>query len=125
MRVIVAGSRTVTSYREVEAAIISSGFEPTVIISGTAKGVDQLGEQYAKIKGLEILRFPADWNRYGKSAGYRRNVEMAEVADALVAVWDGESKGTKHMIDIANRNGLKVYVYFSERAGNITVDKLL
>ena len=70
------------------------------IISGTAQGVDKLGEQIAQKYGIPVKRFPADWSRFGKSAGYRRNTEMANYADTLVAVWDGQSKGTKHMIDI-------------------------
>lgn len=114
MRVIVAGSREVTDFTTVQAAITSSGFQPTVILSGTAKGVDQLGEKYATLNNIKIERYPAQWDSFGKSAGYRRNIEMSENADALVAVWDGKSKGTKHMIDIANRNGLFVYVHLTK-----------
>ena len=54
--------------------------------------------------------FPADWDKYGKRAGYLRNVQMAEYADALLAFWDGESRGTKNMIDEALSRGLKVGV---------------
>lgn len=111
MRVIVAGSRSITSYEIVKKAIESSGFEITQIVSGTARGVDTLGEQYAKNNGIDIARFPADWENYGKSAGYRRNVEMSKNADALVAIWNGESKGTGHMVDIANDKGLKVFIH--------------
>jgi len=77
-----------------------------VIISGTARGADQFGELYANAKGFKIERYPADWDQYGKSAGYKRNVQMAENADALVALWDGKSRGTKHMLDIAKEHGL-------------------
>lgn len=58
---------------------------------------------------IPLELYPADWNGYGKSAGYRRNVQMAQVADALIAITNG-SPGTKHMIDIANEKGLKVFV---------------
>ena len=54
---------------------------------------------------------PADWNKYGKSAGYKRNEEMANIADAALVIWDGESRGSKHMIDIAKKQKLQVYVY--------------
>lgn len=110
MKVIVAGSRSVTNDLVVDAAIEDSGFKITELVSGTARGVDRLGEDWAKSRCIAIKRFPADWNRYGKSAGYRRNVEMAEYADALIAIWDGKSKGTQHMINIAQEQKLKVYV---------------
>ena len=76
------------------------------IVSGTAMGADRLGERYAKENGYKLKRFPAEWDKYGKSAGYRRNAEMAKYADACVVFWDGVSRGTKHMIDLANREGL-------------------
>lgn len=85
-------------------------------MSGTARGADKLGELYAERVGVHIYRFPADWDTYGKSAGYRRNAEMAKFASGennvgvLIAFWDGKSRGTKHMIDLAKRYGLKVHV---------------
>lgn len=81
------------------------------IISGTARGADQMGERYATDHQLHVARYPADWNRYGKSAGYKRNEQMAYEATHLVAFWDGKSRGTKHMIDIACANGLNVRVF--------------
>jgi hypothetical protein len=60
---------------------------------------------------IPCFRFPADWDRYGKAAGYIRNETMAANAEALIALWDGRSPGTKHMIDIARKKGLKVYVH--------------
>lgn len=80
------------------------------IVSGTAKGADKLGEQYAKSKGYRIAYFPADWNQYGKRAGYLRNQQMANFADALIAFWDHSSKGTKHMIDIAKAKKMPVRI---------------
>lgn len=92
------------------AAIIKSGFQITSVVCGCASGVDKLGDDWAKMNDLPVDYCPADWNVHGRKAGYLRNVEMADHADALVAVWDGKSKGTKHMIDIATSKGLKVYV---------------
>lgn len=111
MRTIIAGSRTITDIKKVYRAVSDSGFDITQIISGCASGVDKLGEEYATFMQIPIARYPANWNLYGKSAGFIRNKEMAENADALIAIWDGESKGTKHMIDIANKRGLKIYVH--------------
>jgi hypothetical protein len=111
MKVIVAGSRGITSFKEVSYAIEKSGFEITEIVSGTARGVDRLGEGWASLNEVPIKRFPAQWDKYGRGAGFKRNTEMAEYADALVAVWDGRSNGTKQMISEANRILLKVFSY--------------
>lgn len=64
-----------------------------------------MGERYAKERGYAVSEHPADWDRYGKSAGYIRNKEMAEEADALMAFWDGKSRGTMHMINLAKEKG--------------------
>jgi len=82
------------------------------IVSGAYKGADLLGERYAVERNHPIKQFPADWRRYGKSAGQKRNAEMAIYADALIAFWDGESKGTKHMIELATQTELKVRVIY-------------
>lgn len=110
-RVIIAGSRNISDYSLVEQAVKDSGFYVGTIISGGARGVDKLGERYARTHGFPLEVYHADWNSYGRSAGYKRNEEMAKVADCLVAIWDGQSMGTKHMIDIATKRGLLVHVH--------------
>lgn len=86
------------------------------IISGTARGADKLGEQFAEKYDLKVIRFPADWDNKGKAAGYIRNKEMAVYSSkdkelgVLVAFWNG-SKGTKHMIDLANNYKLRVEIF--------------
>lgn len=112
MKTIIAGSRGITDYYVVLAAILESNFEITEVVSGTARGVDSLGETYAVRNKLPIAKFPADWDRFGKRAGFLRNADMALYADALIAVWDGKSKGTKHMIDCAKLQGLKTYIHY-------------
>lgn len=112
MRVIVAGSREGFVYSDVDEAIKLSGFDVSEVVSGSARGVDRLGESWANFNKTPIKRFPADWDRHGKGAGYIRNAEMAEYGEALVALWDGRSKGTKHMIDTALKKGLPVSVFF-------------
>lgn len=111
MRTIIAGSRSVTDYAVVEEAVRASGFEVTATLCGCARGVDQRGAEWAVDNHLPTVHYPADWKKYGRGAGPIRNLEMADVADALIAVWDGKSAGTKHMISAALAKGLKVYVH--------------
>jgi hypothetical protein len=80
------------------------------IVCGMANGADTLGEVWALDRGHWVKYFPAYWDKHGKKAGYLRNEEMAKYADALLAFWDGKSKGTKHMIDLAKKHNLKVKV---------------
>lgn len=111
MRTIIAGSRNVTDYDILLQAIENCPFHISVVLSGTARGVDRMGERFALQQKIPLEKYPADWNKWGKSAGYKRNELMAEKAEALLALWDGESRGTKHMIDIAKKKGLKIYIY--------------
>lgn len=111
MKVIIAGSRGITDYEMIERAVESSKFVITEVVSGTARGVDTLGEEWAINHFIPISRFPADWNTHGKSAGYKRNLKMGEYADALIAIWDGKSPGTKHMIDIMKKLNKPYFVY--------------
>lgn len=124
VRIIVAGGRDFTDYdllfnslmnvltdlEEVNTVENKSQIE---FISGTCRGADVLGEQFAYNFGYSVKRFPAKWDELGKRAGYVRNCDMAKYASEadhgiLVAFWDGISRGTKNMIDIANRYGLDV-----------------
>ena len=114
-RVIIAGTRSFSDYELLRDSCNNLLSEKqrthtVVVISGTARGADQMGERYARERGFQLRRFPADWEQYGKSAGHIRNAKMADNADALIAFWDGESKGTKNMIDNARRKGLAVRV---------------
>lgn len=111
MRTIIAGSRSIDSIDAVRVAVSFCGWIPSVVISGCAAGVDLLGEQWAKENGIPIEKFPAEWNKFGKSAGPIRNGQMANAAEALIAVWDGSSSGTKNMIEQATKKGLKVSVF--------------
>lgn len=110
MKTIIAGSRTITSKFVIGEAVLESKFDITEVVSGAARGVDEIGEQWAEEHGVPIKRFPAEWEFYGKRAGPVRNVEMAKYAEALVAVWDGKSKGTQHMIREAQKRGLKWFI---------------
>lgn len=112
MKVIIAGARTFNDY-ELLCEKVSRTLrnqEKVEIVSGTANGADKLGEKFAKEFNHDLIQFPADWDKYGKSAGYKRNEEMAKYSDALIAFWDGKSKGTKSMIELAKRYGLKTKI---------------
>ena len=87
-------------------------FNMIEIVSGTANGADKLGEKYALETIFNLKKMPANWDLYGKSAGYVRNEEMAKYADACVCFWDGKSKGTKHMIDLARKYNLILKIIF-------------
>ena len=114
MITIVAGSRSITDYEIVKEAIEKSGFDITCIVSGGAKGVDSLGEQYARENGIELKRFPANWEDFSEPCLRRfnrsGNREMAEYAEALIAVHNGSS-GTLDMIRQAKSRGLPVFEY--------------
>lgn len=123
VRIIIAGGRDFSDYellkRSVHAVIDGDRLKehyPIEFISGAARGADKLGEKFATENIYFLKRFPADWDRYGKRAGYIRNEQMAKYASEdnsygiLIAFWDGESKGTKLMIDLAKRYGLEIHV---------------
>ena len=132
LRVIIAGSRSFGSFTLLEKechkifkSLSEEGYLsgnvkkdcPNIeIISGTANGADRFGEAFALKYGIEVKRFPARWDKYGKGAGYVRNKIMAQYAaksdelGVLIAFWDGKSRGTKMMIDLARENNLRVFV---------------
>jgi hypothetical protein len=106
MKLIIAGSRTLTDYSWMETKlnnVLANTQEDVVVISGGAKGADKLGERYAKTRGFDVIIMPADWDTHGKKAGYLRNKQMAQECTHAVIFWDGESPGSKHMIDICQK----------------------
>ena len=114
-RVIIAGGRDFNNYPLLKAKCDNILAEKAtthhiIIVSGTARGADSLGEKYAQEHSYTIERYPADWNTHGKAAGPIRNAQMANSADALIAFWDGKSHGTQSMINIAKAKGLLVRV---------------
>lgn len=116
--VIVAGGRNFNNYDLLRERLdyFLSKRDSVEIISGDARGADKLGRRYAEERGLPCVVMPADWQGQGKKAGYLRNARMADKADALVAFWDGQSKGTAHMIDVMQSQGKPVrVVYYDPR----------
>lgn len=100
MRVAVIGSRDYPRLSDVDAAIDALSAD-TVVVSGGARGVDRRARDHARARGLEYDEFLADWEGEGKRAGPLRNERMLSTVDAVIALWDGESPGTKHAMDFA------------------------
>jgi hypothetical protein len=111
MKTIIAGSRTCVDMDILLSAIDKAPFKVTEVVCGTALGADTLGEYYAHLNKLKIYYYRPDWYKYGKMAGFIRNKQMALNSQALIALWDGHSKGTANMIRIAKSEGLKLFVY--------------
>lgn len=110
MKTVIAGSREIPL---VVFDIIMGQYDADCIsevVSGGAIGVDTFGELWAAEHEVPIKRMPADWPRWGRAAGFYRNVDMAEYCDQAIIIWDGESKGTLHMIDIMRKLGKPFYL---------------
>ena len=107
-RVVIAGCRDYNNYNEAKTyiAFCLSNIRKEndiVILSGCASGADAIGEQYAKENGFKVEKYPADWDAFGKSAGPKRNKQMAEVCDYVICFWDKKSPGTRSMIEYARK----------------------
>ncbi|AMC11907.1 hypothetical protein Lupro_11805 [Lutibacter profundi] len=114
MKLIIAGGRNFTDYKklcQICDQLLQDQTNIEIVSGAYYKGADKLGKQYAKEHNYPIKQFPANWKQYGKAAGPKRNKEMANYADSLIAFWDGKSKGTKNMIDLAEQVGLKVRIF--------------
>lgn len=112
MKVIIAGGRDlIVAPQNMQDIVDRSGFKVTELVNGGAAGVDRCAIWWARHADIPKRYFLADWGAYGKSAGPRRNRQMAEYADALIAIWDGKSRGTKNMIETMRDLGKPVYVY--------------
>lgn len=120
--VIIAGSRDVDDPALLRAALEDASLPIGEVVSGAARGVDTLGEQWAEAHGVPVERFPItsdDWELHGKSAGRKRNADMllytlkSPLKSAILTLWDGQSKGTAHMIGlgIANERNIECHVY--------------
>ena len=125
MKTIIAGGRNYyhnnKNYEYMLIAISNLPWTITEVVSGNAQGADMMGEKFAREHDLPLTIMEAEWDVHGKSAGYLRNEEMAKYADACVCFWDGESKGTEHMINIAKEHDelyLRIINYHGECWGS-------
>lgn len=115
-RIIIAGGRDFDDYSFLQSKclpIIERQMvnHDVIIMSGHAKGADLLGERFAEEHGLKLEVYPADWKAHYRSAGFRRNEQMGDIANGLIAFWNGESHGTKHMIEYARSKEVDVNVF--------------
>lgn len=111
MKIIIAGSRGIVDPHFLYPTLDNYFLYVTEVVCGGASGVDSIGAQWAYDNWIPIKYFYADWNQFGKSAGYRRNVEMGKYADGLLAFWDGRSDGTRHMFEIMHKLNKPYAVY--------------
>lgn len=115
VKTIIAGSRTITNFDLLISVCakfeITLEHEITEVVCGLAKGVDTLGEKFAKNNKLAIKYFKPDWKTFGKSAGPKRNKQMVDYAEAAIILWDGFSRGTKSTIDLCIKRGIATLIY--------------
>ena len=102
MKIAIVGSRDYKFPKKI-IDYIDNLPKDTEIVSGGARGVDTIAEVHAREIGLKVKVFPAEWKKFGLSAGYKRNFLIIQEADRVVAFWDGESKGTAHSISLAKK----------------------
>ena len=113
IKLIIAGGRDfhdIGFMRKTLEHLFSNTGKPDEVVCGMAKGADLLGFQWASENSIPVAKFHADWNKHGKAAGYIRNEQMANYATHCVCFWDGKSKGTEHMIDLAKKKNLKLKI---------------
>jgi hypothetical protein len=112
MKLAIIGSRTFNDYDLLCEKLnrINSINKITLIVSGGANGADKLGEKYANENNILTKIFLPDWEKFGKKAGYLRNINIINEAECIIAFWDGVSKGTEHSINLAKENKKKCLI---------------
>lgn len=115
MRVAVIGSRNLT-VTHLEQYLPPQTSE---LVSGGAKGVDTCAKEYARCHGMRFTEILPEYEKYRKAAPLLRNLQIIAYADEVIAFWDGQSKGTKFVIDQCKKNGKKVTVYQNTCFGSL------
>jgi len=111
MKVVICGSRTITNKDLVTSLIEMSEFEITEVIEGGAKGVDTIAGEWARARNIPVTVMEADWHAHGLSAGPKRNKQMVDASDAVIAIWDGKSRGTQSTIAFAKSDNKPVKIW--------------
>lgn len=113
VRLAIVGGRDFQNYELMKAKLAELRKSTNIIqvVSGGARGADSLGERWADENGIPKRIFPAQWDKYGKSAGFRRNKDIVANCDVVAAFWDGESRGTAHTISLARETGKTLHVF--------------
>ena len=112
MKLAIIGSRTFNDYEKMKYYVGTYLDRTELIISGGAKGADSLAKRLALDFIMDYIEYPAEWDKYGKSAGYRRNIQIVDECDMVLAFWDGKSKGTKHTIDLARKAKKPTFIVY-------------
>lgn len=112
MNYAIIGSRTFQNYEILKIVCNRLIRDTDTIVSGAASGADILGKQYAIDRKLNYIEFPADWNKYGKRAGFIRNQEIVDSSDFVIAFWDGVSNGTKNSIELAKLDKIPTLIIY-------------
>lgn len=112
-RIAIVGSRNWPRPEQVRSVINDLLPDNITVVSGGARGVDTWAEEAARARGLKVVIYPAYWDRFGRSAGYIRNEDIVANCDEVIAFWDQHSRGTKHTIDIARRDGKPVHIFYA------------
>lgn len=108
MKTAVIGSRSFTDFNLVKDKL--SSIDISEIISGGAKGADSLAEDFAKVNQIPVRVFLPDYDRFGRAAPLKRNHQIVNEAEQLIAFWDGKSRGTKYTLDLARKKGIKIII---------------
>jgi len=110
MRTLICGSRDFLDGQAAFRFLDSLRTQPTLVISGAARGADTIARAWAIHRKIPLQEYPADWKLHGKGAGFRRNLEMLDACEVVVAFWDGSSPGTQHTLREAQARKLPIYL---------------
>lgn len=107
MKLLIAGSRTITDYALYKPFLFKYCYDNNVdgILSGGARGADTIAKMFAEDTSIPFVELLAEWNKLGKSAGFIRNISLVDQCDAAILLWDGESKGTAHTLSLLKASG--------------------
>lgn len=115
MNIAIVGSRNFSDYgylkEKLDSFLEDKNLNDILIVSGGAKGADQLAEKYANEKNISTMIFLPDWKQFGRSAGFIRNADIIKNSDTVIAFWDGESNGTKNSIDLGRKKDKKIIIW--------------
>jgi len=113
MKIAIIGSRSFDNYGKLESFVLSriSLSDISEVVSGGARGADTLAALFAEVHNVPLRLFPAEWDSYGKQAGFLRNQKIIDYCDKVFAFWDGSSKGTSHSIELAKNAGKPTYLF--------------
>ncbi len=110
MKLIIAGAHTFTDYQRLCQVLAPDRHRITQVLTGGARGAEQLGYRWAWRHVVKHQLFRAEWERFGKAAGVRRNHQLAQAGDVLVVFGDGQAPGTAHLIQCMQERGKPVVV---------------